>query len=154
LFKTKLINILRLYLCLDVKRVRFRHDEHDHLALTDDTTNGVDVKLVDHAVLRCANIHALELILCGYFLLDEFGDLAADIGQILTDFSAHVLIDLQDLQLDFGHFALGLGDRCGQLTAFPIEPLLFAFESRHPGIGNLLFQSSFTPTSSFLIQSI
>ena len=42
--------------------------------------------------------------------LDEFGQLAPDLGQLLADLGAQILVDLQDFQLDLGHAALGLGD--------------------------------------------
>ena len=47
------------------------------------------------------------------------------LGKVLADLGAHLLIDLQDLQLGFRHFAFGLCDRGDKLTALSPQPLLF-----------------------------
>src|SRR5262249_56183926 len=58
------------------------------------------------------------------------------IGEILADLGAHVLIDLQDLQLDLGRLAFGLSDRGDQLSTLARQALLLTLEAGDPGVGN------------------
>ncbi len=55
-------------------------------------------------------------------LLDQLRHLAADVGEVLADLGAHVLIDLQDLDLGLGDLALRLRDRGDELAALAVEP--------------------------------
>ena len=104
-----------LTLASTVQIVGVRHDQHDRLAGGDDAADGVDVRLEHHAVLRRADVDALELILGRDLALDEFADLAVDLAHLLGDLAAQILVDLDDLQLGLGDLALGLGDRRDQL---------------------------------------
>ena len=52
----------------------------------------------------------LQLIHRGDLAFDQFGDLGADVGKLLGDVAAQVLVDLDDLQLGLGNLALGLRD--------------------------------------------
>jgi hypothetical protein len=72
-------------------------------------------ELVDDAVQWRTNVDTLELVLGFDLLLHQLGRLAADLGKVLADLRAHILIDLENLQLRFGDLALGLGDVCNQL---------------------------------------
>jgi hypothetical protein len=63
------------------------------------------LKLIDDAVLRSAYIYPFELILRRYLALDEFSDLAVDLAQFLGNLAAQILVDLNNLLLDFGSFA-------------------------------------------------
>jgi len=56
-------------------------------------------RLEHEAVLRRADVDALELVLGGDLALDEFADLAVDLAQLLGDLAGGVLVDLNDLQL-------------------------------------------------------
>ena len=49
------------------------------------------------------------------------------------DLLREILIDLKDLQFGFGNLALGLRDRCGQLTAFAEQPRGIALQRAQPG---------------------
>ena len=94
----------------------------------DDAADRVDGRLVHHAVLRRADVDALELVLGRDLALDELADLAVDLAQVLGDLAAQILIDLQDLQLDLGDLALGLGGRRDELAALALEPRRLALE--------------------------
>ena len=86
-----------------------------------------------HAALRRADVDALELVFGGDFLLDEFGGLAANVGEVLADLGAHVLVDLQDLDLGLGDLALGLRDRGDKLSALAFEARLLALQRGDAG---------------------
>ena len=82
-------------------------------------------------------------------LLDQLGDLAADFGEVLADLGAHVLIDLQDLDLGLGDLALGLRDRGDELPALASRRAC----SRSSAVTRVnwtsfLLHSSRTPSSS------
>ena len=76
-----LVDVLRIDLGLDRKVVGVGHDQHDRVAGGDDAADGVDVGLEHHAVLRRADVDALELVLGGDLALDELADLAVDLAQ-------------------------------------------------------------------------
>ena len=59
----------------------------------------LDRRLKNRAVLRRANVGALELILGRHLALDEFADLAVGFAQVLGDVAGEFLINLDDLQL-------------------------------------------------------
>src|SRR5215208_6318904 len=126
-----LIDILRRELRLDGQHVRLRYDQHDRLAGGDHATDRMHSRLMHHPVLRRADVDALQLILGRDLALDELGDLALRLAQVLGDLAAQFLIDLQDLQLDLGDFALGLGGRGDELTALAFEAGRVALERRH-----------------------
>ena len=130
---TDLVDVLRLHLGLDDQLVGRRHDQHDRLARRDDTADRVYVELMHHPTLRRTDVDALELVFGGDLLFNQFGGLAANVREVLADLGAHVLIDLQDLDLGLGDLALGLRDRGHELPALAFEARLLAFERRHPG---------------------
>ena len=50
-----------------------------------------------------------------------FRDLALDLAQLLHRLGAHLLVDLDDLELGLGDAALGLGDGCDELAALAFD---------------------------------
>ena len=80
-----------------------------------------DGELVHDAVLRRADVDALELVLGRDLALDQLGDLGLDLAQLLGDLaSCRSWIDLDDLQLGLGDLALGL--RRSRRRADPRSP--------------------------------
>ena len=69
-------------------------------------------------------MNSLELIFRCHLLFDELGGLGADLGQVLADLAAHVLVDLKNLQLRFRNLALGLGGGGDELATFAVKPVL------------------------------
>ena len=105
------VDVLRIDLGLDLEVVGLRHDHHDGVAGGDHAADGVNRRLLDHAVLRRADIDPPQLVFGRDLALDEFADLVVGLAQILGDVADHVLVDLDDLQFGFGDLALGLRDR-------------------------------------------
>src|SRR5262249_15860759 len=97
------------------------------------TAHGMYRQLEYRAVLRGANIDTLQLILSGHLSFDELADLGFDFAQLLGHVAAEILIDLDDLQLDFGNLALDLGRRRYQLPPLSRKPGLVALQCREPG---------------------
>ena len=95
--------------------------EHDRVAGGDHAADGIRGRLEDDAVLRRADIGALELILRRHLALDIFADLAVGLAQLLGDVAGQFLIDLDDLQLDLGDLALGFGGGGDELAAFALR---------------------------------
>src|SRR5829696_6272079 len=126
-----LIDVLRRELRLDRQHIGFRYDQHDGLSGRDHPAHRVDGRLVHHPVLRRSDIDALQLVLGRDLALDELGNLALDLAQILGNLAAQILIDLQDLQLDFGNLALGLCSRRDELAALALEARGVALKRRH-----------------------
>src|SRR4030081_2477023 len=92
----------------------------------------MDRELMDDTILRSADIDALELILGGHLPLDEFTDFAVDLPKFLGNFTAQILLDLDDLQFDFGDFPAYLragGNGLGKLT---FEASCLALQNRKP----------------------
>src|SRR5215510_2802850 len=112
-----LVDVLRRQLRLDGEPVGFRHDQHERLARLHHAADRVHGQLVHDAVLRGADVDAHELVLGGNPALHQLGDLALDLAQLLGHLAAEILIDLEDLQLDLGGLALGLGDVGDELAA-------------------------------------
>ena len=75
----------------------------------DDPADGVHRELMHDAVLRRADVDALELVFGRHLALDELADLALDLAQLARHLAAEVLIDLDDLQLDLADLAARLG---------------------------------------------
>ena len=117
-----------LTLRLDRKLVGIGHDQHDRVAGGDDAADGMHVGLEHHAVLRRADVDALELILGGDLAFDEFADLAVDFARLLGHFAAQIAVDLDDLQFGFGDLAGGLGGLRDQLPRFALQPRRRALE--------------------------
>ena len=80
------------------------------------------------AVLRRADVDALELILGGDLALDELADLAVDLARLLGDLAAEIAIDLQDLQLGLGDLAADLGGLRDQLPGFAFQARRLALQ--------------------------
>ena len=78
------------------------------LAGGDHAADVCTAELMDDAVLRRADVDALELVLRGDLALDELADLAVDLAQFLGDLAAQFLIDLNDLEFDLGDLAARL----------------------------------------------
>ena len=76
LAEVQLVDILRRDLRLDRQRIGLRHDQHDRVAGSDDPADRVHRELMHHAVLRRADVDALELVLGRHLALDELADLA------------------------------------------------------------------------------
>ena len=124
---------MRVDLGLDQQVIGFRNDQHDSVAGRDHAANSVHLRFQHNAVLRGADVDALELIFGGDLALDEFAELGVDLAHVLGDLAAQVLIDLDDLQLSLGDLAFGLGDGGDQLPAFALEPRAVALERGEPG---------------------
>ena len=118
--------------CFDGQCVRLGHDQHDGISRTDDFAEGVHRELMDDAVLRGADIDALELVFGGHLALDEFAKPAVKLAQFLRHLAAEVLIDLEDLKLDFADLAAGLRHRKHGLRALAVQSCGFAFERDQP----------------------
>ena len=73
------------------------------------------------AVARRTDVDALELVFRGHAPLGVLGDLALDLAQLLHRLGAHLLVDLDDLELGLGDAALGLGDGCDELAALAFD---------------------------------
>src|SRR5262249_23806469 len=108
-------------------------DQHDRLAGGDHAADGVNLEMKHPAVLGSANVDALQLVFGCYLALDQLGDLGADLGEVLADLGAQVLVDLDDLQLRLGDLALGLRRGADQLAAFALQARRVAFEPSQPG---------------------
>jgi hypothetical protein len=93
----------------------------------------VDRELEHGAVLRRADIDALELILRRNLAFDELADLVLDFAQLLGDVAAEVLVDLDNLQLGLGDLAFDLSSRGNELATLALEPGLLALELGEPG---------------------
>ena len=133
LAELQLVDVLRIDLGLDGQVVGFRHDQHDRLAGGDHAADGVDGRLEHGAVLRRADIDALELVLGGDLALDEFADLARRRRAIpcatsLDSSWSICMICNSSSEI----LPRGLGDRGDQLPALAVEPRRFALELRQP----------------------
>ena len=95
--------------------------------------DGVHLRLQHGAILRGAQVDALELVFGRDLALDEFAELGVDLAHVLGDLAAQILIDLDDLEFGLGDLALGLGDGCDQLPAFALEPRAIALKRGQPG---------------------
>ena len=125
-----LVDVLRRDPGLDDEAVGLGHDQHERLARRDDAADRVHGELVDEAVLRRADVDALELVLGRDLALDQFGRSWPRISRSSSPTSrAQILVDLQDLQL-------GLGDACPspaaivaiELAALALEPRRLALQ--------------------------
>ena len=128
----QLIDVLRHDPRLDAQFVRLRHDQHQGLGGASDAADSVDGELVHDAVLGSPNIDAAQLVLGRDPALHELGGLALDFAQLLRYFAAQFLVDLENLEFDFGRPALRLGGAGDELVAFAIEPHRLALQRGHP----------------------
>ena len=113
------VDLAGVDLGLDDQLVVLRNDQHDRLAGRDHSTNGVDAELIDGAVLRGANLQLGKLVLGRNFPLGEFVELRIDLAQLLGDFGAHILVDLEYLELgpsDLGSDLAGVADHLAELA--------------------------------------
>jgi len=67
---------------------------------------------------------------------------------------AHVLVDLQDLDLGLGNLALGLRDRSDKLSTLALEPRLFAFQRRDAAELNELLCPQLADPFEFLLDPL
>jgi hypothetical protein len=123
-----LIDLVRRDPRLDGEAVAVGHDQHDGLAPLDDAADRVHALLKDLASLRRDQVDALEQVFGGDAFFNQLGFLAADVGQLLADLGAQVLVDLQDFQLGLGNAAPGLGSRCDQAAALALQPRAVALQ--------------------------
>ena len=91
----------------------------------------MDLGFEHDAVLRRADIDALELVFGGHLALDEFAVFGVDFAHVLGDLAAQILVDLDDLQLGLARLALGLSDRGQQLPALAFDAGGVALERSH-----------------------
>ena len=113
--------------------VRFRNDQHDRVAGGDHAADCVHLRFQHDAVLRRADVDALELIFRRDLALDEFTELGVDLAHVLGDLAAQVLIDLDDLEFGLRYLALGLRNGRYQLPAFALEPRAVALQRGETG---------------------
>jgi hypothetical protein len=76
----ELFDVRRRNLGLDRQLVSVRHDQHQGIGRAHHAADRVYAELMNDAVLRCADIHALELIIRGDLSLDKLADLAVDLA--------------------------------------------------------------------------
>ena len=74
------------------------------------------------AGLGRANVDTPQQILRGNFSFGELRQLGPHLCQLLRALAPHVLINLDDLLLHFGDFALSLGNGCNELSLLSTEP--------------------------------
>ena len=79
-----LVDVLRLDPGLDGQLVGVGHDQHDRLAGGDDAAHRVHGELMHHAVLRRADVDALELVLGRDLALDQLAILRVGSRQLLA----------------------------------------------------------------------
>src|SRR5262249_54823344 len=121
LLQLDFLDILRVDLGFHRQAITVRDDQHDRFARPDHPSNGMDAELEYGPVLGRADIYTLQLVLGGNLALDEFTDLRVGLAQFLRHFTAEVLVDLDDFELDFGDLALGLRHSSDELRLFAIE---------------------------------
>src|SRR5262249_44983853 len=136
LAEVQLIDVLRRNLDFHGQRICIRNDQHDRLARRDDTADRVNGELMNDAVLRRPDIDALQLVLGGDLPLGQLGNLGPDIGEILADLGSQILVNLNDLKLELGNLAFGLGSNARQLASLPLKPSGVALERIQPGERN------------------
>jgi hypothetical protein len=83
-----LVDLVRRNFRLDGQAIVVGHDQHDGLAGLDDAAYSVHALLKHLAGLRRDQVDALELVLSGNALFDQFGLLAANFRKLLADLSA------------------------------------------------------------------
>ena len=106
------------------------------IACPDDAADRMHGRLMHDAVLRRADVDALQLILGRDLALDELGDLGLDLAQLRGDLAAQILLDLHDLEFGLADLALGLGDRRDELAALAAKPGLLALQRVDAGDRN------------------
>ena len=87
---------------------------------------------MDDAILRGANVDALELVFGRHLAFDEFAEPAVELAQFFGDLAGEVLIDLQDLQLDLADLAARLRHREHRLGALAGQPRRLALQRDQP----------------------
>src|SRR6185312_11273525 len=127
-----LVDVARIDLGLDLQVVRFRNDQHDGVTSRDDSAYSVHFRLEHDAILWCANVDALELVLRRDLALDELAIFGVDLAHVLSDLAAQILINLDDLQFGLGNLALGLRNCGEQLRPLAFKPRGVAFERGQP----------------------
>ena len=74
--------------------------------------------------------------------------------QLLAHLAAKILIDLQDLKLDLGDFALGLGDRGDQRSTFSPQPCRLPLQRRNAGDRDQVLAPQFAHAFELLIDKL
>ena len=115
------IDVLWCDFCLDHERVSFGHDQHDRLSGVDHAPDGVDRQLMDDPALRRADIDALQLVLGRNTTFHKLGVFCLNLAQLLHHLGAHVVINLDNLQLGLGDLAPSLGDSRDQLAPLAFD---------------------------------
>lgn len=87
---------------------------------------------MDAAGLRCPDIDPIQLIDRRSLALAQLGEFRPRFDQILADFRPQVLVDLNDLESDFGNLALRLSDHSCQLATLAFEAGGIALEGVEP----------------------
>jgi hypothetical protein len=85
LTELNLIDVLGIDLHFDHEIVALRHDQHDRITGRDHAADRIGRRLKDDAILRGADVGALERILRGDLALDKLADFAVDITQLLSE---------------------------------------------------------------------
>ena len=146
-----LVDVLRIDLGFHRQPVAVRHDHHDRLAGRNDAADRVHGRLEDRAVLRRADVGALELVERRDLAFDEFSDARIDFAHFLCNFAREILVDLDDLQLQLGDFSLGLRGRGDQLPALAAEPRCLALELAQPRYRDEIFLIELAHAGEFVL---
>ena len=79
---------------------------------------------------------------------------AVDFAHLFGDFARQILIDLNDLQLKLGNFALGLRNRANQLPALTAKTRCFTFELAEAGYRNEVFLKELADAGELIIDKV
>src|SRR5215470_8391061 len=94
-------------------------------------------------VLRRTDFDTLQLILGGDPALLKFDKFPSDVGKLLSDLTAQILINLNDLELYLRDLGFGLSGSSHQLTTFAFELGGVTLQAGHPRYGNQIFLEQF-----------
>src|SRR4051812_10665417 len=82
--------------------------------------------------LRRPNIDAVQLIHGRRLAFNDLRELGAGFDQVLSNFRPQILVDLNDLKLDLGDLAFGLGDHPGKLASLTFQSRTVALKRSKP----------------------
>ena len=103
------------------EKVVVGNDQHDRFARGYGAAYRVNREFMHCAGLGGANVDTPQQILRGNFSFGELRQLGPHLCQLLRALAPHVLINLDDLLLHFGDFALSLGNGCNELSLLSTE---------------------------------